>query len=695
MSARAAIARHPGWSLAAWSAALIWRAPEWGLLHGLPLDPLSTLLLAVAWWIVAVGGRVPWPSLAVGVLVLKVASGAVLLPRGFDAAYYANDAWAGAPEPGLYAPAGQSGVARDLAFGGRHDDLPLHFLNDRRTGPRGVPVSAEWRGVVNIETGVLPLYLAGALTRAEMLIDDVSVLTLEAPATEAQSAAVVRPGWARLVVRASWPAVPSGRPPSFDAGWRDPRSRTQGSFGPDVFRTRPSTAQRRRDAVVRTVGVVIDGVLIVVLAGALLTTLRTVIGPERPWTRRVVALLALVVVLEALARHHSAWGHTEILAWGSDRRWYVYLSRDVVLHGVLMARGATLGAGEPYYFQLLYPYFLAAVQSLTGEGLWGAYVLQRVGLGAIVWALWQTAVTLFGARPALVGVPIFVWFVYLRLEHFSRALYNESLFLPLLALAVLWLTRECARPGTRSIAAGGFMVGLATMARSTLAGAAAFAGPLLWLSYRRAGRPRVRLVRLALLLAVLVAIPATRNWFVSGRIVLLTTGGAPELINGNRPPESIDLPPHAHRWRDRLLLRADARAVAEVIQHRPWLFVRGLLAKTAYVLGLESVARLPRPPAFATTEAVHWTLVPVWVLAVVGLWMSRPDLATSPGLARLMPLAVALSQMAVLVLSSPYSERLVLPLYMALTVYLAVPATRLIDRVRGGGPPPAAHPPPQ
>ena len=89
-----------------------------------------------------------------------------------------------------------------------------------------------------------------------------------------------------------------------------------------------------------------------------------------------------------------------ILEGGQDWLTYESYARDILLNGPLMTLGEPLGKGKPFFFQPFYPYYLAAMHWLTGEGLWGPIVLQLFGDGVAGVLVYFLAKRLFGVRAA-------------------------------------------------------------------------------------------------------------------------------------------------------------------------------------------------------------------------------------------------------------------------------------------------------
>src|SRR5204863_6339266 len=103
--------------------------------------------------------------------------------------------------------------------------------------------------------------------------------------------------------------------------------------------------------------------------------------PTAMW-RAGLGLLPTIFLLHGMALHAPLIGHATILS-GLDG-WLIYESsaRDILLNGLLMDGGQ--GHAPPFYGQPLYPYVLALLHKLTGEGLFGPIALQFAALGGVV-----------------------------------------------------------------------------------------------------------------------------------------------------------------------------------------------------------------------------------------------------------------------------------------------------------------------
>jgi hypothetical protein len=193
------------------------------------------------------------------------------------------------------------------------------------------------------------------------------------------------------------------------------------------------------------------------------------------------------------------------------------------------------------------------------------------------------------------------------------------------------------------------------------------------------GWRRQRLGLLALLVTTMVAVTSMatmRNWIVAHRFVAISSEGPVVLSVGNSPPP-LTIPPSHKALYDRIGLDPLVQVVVEYARQQPRAFGRGLWQKAQYTLGwFEAI----RPDAGTST----FYLV-TWMTALVGVAL-LPWVAPRRSLvAAVIPLLVAVSHFAVVVVFQPhvYGDRLIMPFYMLLVPYAAVPviaAARLAAR---------------
>jgi 4-amino-4-deoxy-L-arabinose transferase-like glycosyltransferase len=278
----------------------------------------------------------------------------------------------------------------------------------------------------------------------------------------------------------------------------------------------------------------------------------------------------------------------------------------------------------------LYPYFLAGTVQLLDS--FQAVRWVQLPLGALL----VPAVALVAARVAgrhvgfLAGAmaalyPVLVW----HSAHF----WSEVLLLPLLwwGFERVLAADAGGRPG--AAAAGGLLVGLASLTRETVL----YFAPLLalWLAWRRpGGRARAAAFLLACALAVL---PWTvRNYLVFGSPVPVATRGNLMLLLGNtdRPWQEV-VEEYGALGPVEGPRRALAQALREAVSHPPGWYPRKLFREMAAFWGVNNLSVIHLqyqaygPLSAGTVRlASALTVVPylaLVALAVVGLAGTRLD----------------------------------------------------------------------
>jgi len=341
-----------------------------------------------------------------------------------------------------------------------------------------------------------------------------------------------------------------------------------------------------------------------------------------------------------------------------------------------MTHGAALGHGSAFFQQAFYPYFLAACHWFFGDGLFGVYFIQRLFVTATIVALWRTTARLFDERTGLAAMVTAIVVVYEKFAPWSGILLGETLFVPLVCLWMYTLVRFAESPTRGRATTAGAVGGLATLTRSSLLLGWMAVVPALAIAL---GWRRQRLGRLALLVATMVAVTSTatiRNWIVARQFVAISSEGALVLFVGNSPPQ-LTMPPSHKALYERLGLDPMVQAVAEYALQQPRTFARGLWWKAQYTLGWFDAMR----PGAGTSVFY----IATWMLTLVGIAL-LPWMAQGRSLyVAAVPLLVAASHFAVVVLFQPhvYGDRLLMPLYMLLVPYAALPVAAVARRLVG------------
>jgi hypothetical protein len=668
-------------TLCLWIAYIVTPVAGWGLFGGRPLGPLSTVALAAVCWVAfaRLEGR-HYARAGTAALLLKIALGTTtLVPRGFEARYYANAAFSGAVESSTESPgAGITRIDHRLRFGGdRAPDVPLAFLNELRfnyykdTDPdrAALPFSVAWQGLWRV-TGAGPQRLYVHAPGGSVFLTVGDTFSTRIDAIDTWTGDVNLPAGVHRVA-IGW-AVPQGGARRFDAG-TVVNGREEPFGDSTIVRRRAGAVALAVDAVVRVFSQALDALL---CAWLMLQVARTV---AVAWRRLraayaphdALALAWLAGIADALVFALPSFARMVTLSGGDDWLTYESEARDIALHGLWMNEGAALGHGTAFYGQPLYSYFLAACHWLFGDGLFGIFFVQRLLVAATVIALWRASALLFDEAVGAAALVTAIVVGYEKLAPWSAVLLTETLFTPLVCAWVYLLIRLALQLDhqRRLAIAAGVVGGLATLARSSLLLGWVIVVPLLAVAMPPR---RHRVAAIALLVSTMVAVSSlatVRNWVVAHQFVLISSEGPIVLWLGNSPPPLTTPPAYKARY-DRLGLDPRVQAVAEYARQQPRAFVGGLWRKARFTLGWFD-EMLPR----AGTSLFYIVL---WMSALAGLallWRIRP---TSVPLAAI-PLLLALSHFAAVVLFQPhvYGDRLIMPLYVLIVPFVALPVAAI------------------
>lgn len=244
-------------------------------------------------------------------------------------------------------------------------------------------------------------------------------------------------------------------------------------------------------------------------------------APSGP-TRRSFVLPALWVA-GALARLAFIWLEPVTRPVADETMWLMALTR------IPGARFSPF-SNYPIFHPPLYPYFLAAVNAVSG-GLVAIKVIQALLGSLLIPAVYRIAIRIFGARAGVAAAALAAF--YPELIWYSAHFWCETLFLSILWWAIERVIAADQTSSFRIAAFAGALFGLAVLTRETilyLIPLAAF-----WLA-RAAPRkgPALALTLLAATFGV-VAPWTARNWIQFGAFIPVSTGGGLNLYQGNAP----------------------------------------------------------------------------------------------------------------------------------------------------------------
>jgi hypothetical protein len=397
------------------------------------------------------------------------------------------------------------------------------------------------------------------------------------------------------------------------------------------------------------------------------------------WQLRLAARDSAIAVFMAAGAAEAmrfAWPWAErlrMIAAGDDPITYEGYARDILFNGILMNGGASPGQGEPFYYQAFYPYFLAATHAVFGEGFFGALFLQRLLVAFTAVTLTRIAITLRGESVWPVALIVSALFVWWKFAPIAADLLNESLYIPVLAAWAASLIDTCQRPGAARGATTGVLGGLAAITRSTSVLSWVLVWPACaWALRRVRGRATVIGLLIACSLSVFSLI-AVRNWIVSHQFAPTSTELGITLRGGNEPPAGLVFNPEPRKaFYDRFGIGGYTAEVVEYAIAAPGSFAANLGRKALFALG------------FYEPYAEGWGYSPVyiavWTSALFGLGALLRQ-HPAPWIPVLLPLLIAITQYAAVVIVYPKGERLILPIHIMLVPYAAVAAYEALARV--------------
>jgi 4-amino-4-deoxy-L-arabinose transferase-like glycosyltransferase len=278
-----------------------------------------------------------------------------------------------------------------------------------------------------------------------------------------------------------------------------------------------------------------------------------------------------------------------------------------------------------------YPAFLALIYWVSGVGdrRFLAAQLAQALLGATLAPLSWTLARQIGYGPRIARWAAIIIAVFPLLIVYPLALASENLFVPLLIPALILTLRAVERERPHGYLVAGFVLGLAALTRSIVAGFMPVAGTWIWWTARekRTGLRNAVLLGLGFLT---VTMPwAVRNTLLHGQLTWIETSLGYNLYIGYHPQStgtfqygiSLDLLP----------ILDDAERNTRGIEAF-WAFVRGdpwrvpylMIRKAGHLWGLDSRALIY---FYANHLLGQW---PAWLLGLVFLIICGPLVVMLP-----------------------------------------------------------------
>src|SRR6266508_704473 len=402
--------------------------------HGIPLGPAGTVIVSGVLAIAILHrtarvGRTVFTACGgamIALLAARLVVGAGIPQNGWSARYFANEAWAGAPEwSSDFRSDETTRVDRRIWF--QDDEFPAHYLNGV-SFDRGIrrevtePMSVEWRGYIVVDDPYQTRIAVKARGTATVLLDNGAVVTASSLSgrPESETSLELEPGLHVVTVRYMKP--------------RDTDGLMQLEHSLTVTAAPPPLERAGGRAVRLRAARAIDAVLLFVFAFAVIQTI------WRHWQPSMLVPAALIGGFgwQGWWRARPLADRVVSLTSGDDWFGFESSARDILHHGPLMTLGKPVGEGAAYFFHPLYCYFLAAIHGVTGESLFGPVFVQFLILAAVAILLWRLAAALFGARPALIGLVALVTIFELDFaRYYTITLLSENLYILTVTLTLV------------------------------------------------------------------------------------------------------------------------------------------------------------------------------------------------------------------------------------------------------------------
>ena len=664
-------------------------------------DPVVASLAAPAAGAPALLAARIWRALTVGIWVLvlvKVAVGSLALPSGLPGWYFDNSRFQGDYERSTdFLGEPWTRRERELFFGG--DEFPAYFLNDVRRfnfyAPeaerrRNLPFSARWEGILYVpQDGTYQLWLTASGPGA-VRIDGRQVAAVDADGRETVSSSLNLTRGSHPI-RVTYARRPP-RSPDLKVEWNVEGRRAPLAV-PYVFSDEITSASWELDRTVLAVSRALDVAFLALTAAALLGLLAAALTRARrePATirelaeRAVLGFFVAAIFLNASLPLLDRVDKLALLGGGQDWLTHESFARDILIGGPLMTLGKPLGEGRTFYAQPFYPYALAAMHALTGEDQFGVLALQVLGSGIAGVLLFYLARRLFGPAAAWATFALFLPLWSWHLEWVAYRLISEAIYFVILPALLLVLVRCLDERRRADFVLAGLLFGLAIVTRGPTLLYVPFVGAILWYGLRRAGLSRravvFQLLALLVAAAVIVGLVPLRNAIVAGQPALLASSGGVNLQKLHRPTNGVRLSVAQDRWFAGYIQDAPTRETIEFVLQDPVGYVYACVLLAAYTLGYGAAVEESGVTVWPELIALNLFYVGA-VLFLAGARSLRAGLLH----------AFILIHFATMVIFVPYDydNRLVLPMYLPITVIAGYAVsellTRAVERLRRGAP---------
>jgi 4-amino-4-deoxy-L-arabinose transferase-like glycosyltransferase len=354
-------------------------------------------------------------------------------------------------------------------------------------------------------------------------------------------------------------------------------------------------------------------------------------GPPAHWfallealsPAKVVMPLVLVAILARLLFIFAAAGIGDPNSM--DAQNYLLIARNLA-----EGRGFVIGSEPTVFVAPLYPAVIAGLQLLFGESIWVIKVFQAILGGVSVWLIYLLGGEIFRRQVAYIAAALFAF--HPEMIALAAFIYTEVLFIFLLLLTLLFITKAVKTGKRSSFLLAGLLLGVTNLCRGTVMYFPGFLF-LLLLFYRNG--LWLRRMTGAVLLTVAMALTmlpwAARNYIHFKAFIPVAAGSGDVFWTGNYLPfdgefryeetqKAIQRIVGRVSWieRDRILMAEAKKNILENPAASAWLFIRKIFRYwfRVYENVPSGQARETNWLIFAALGFTHFALL---ALAIAGL----------------------------------------------------------------------------
>lgn len=614
---------------------------------------LAAAVAAASLAVAAPQRRASWLPACVlgGLLVVKIAVGAVDVPRGWLGEYTMAT-----PSPAKVGSfrwrlgSHPNRIDRELIFRGVSFDF--QFLNDfhRYNGPSFAPPRATsqalrmtWTGWLESPDGANLALFAQSAGLLEVSVDGRAWATAGTAQAHRPPEMTVGPGRHLLTLTYHKPA---GVAPAVFA-----RVVLNGHIAPITPWPTPRSFARLPLAALSDAVVFLGLAVLLWQFGGAWRGARVRGGAGRGGA--LIALVAVLVLAALAAQRAGGFAHaTYELRPGDDHLAYEGLARNILEEGLLMPEGRAPGDGTPFFFYPLYSYALAGAHVLLGDGYAVVVLLNGAAAASLPVLFWLLGWRKLSAMAQLTGQVLLGAFILRHNAPYFESPLTDNLFIPLVFVSLVVAARSLESLRVTDAFASGCTIAACATARPSFFLFMAPYSLVVLLAKGTAGTAK-RLGSIAATAAGYAAALSpvvARNWIMAGQPVAMVTlsHAIPlSLIPPEAPGEAVVPPGVIPDWSTSL------RLASAIILADPWGVAWLELRKILFTLGFTNLG--------PGNDRLIWEFPLLFAAGVAALLARRLPKSTAA-----VVVAFVASHLAAITIAYPwtYGYKTILPVHL-------------------------------